>query len=60
VKILQVGSPKAWTNSPRKHSPKQIRKIADSIIEFGWATPILIIATTEKFFANVNIPTGFI
>lgn len=30
------------SNNPRTHSKKQIRKIADSIQEFGFVTPILV------------------
>lgn len=32
----------AATRNPRTHTPKQIRKIADSIVEFGFTNPLLI------------------
>ena len=39
---LPIENLKERKNNPRTHSKKQIRKIADSIKEFGFVTPILI------------------
>src|SRR5271170_6386095 len=42
VKLRAVKSLIPHAGNPRTHSAKQIRKIADSIVEFGWTVPILI------------------
>lgn len=31
-----------YVNNARTHSPTQVKRIADSIKEFGWTNPILI------------------
>ena len=42
VKLRAVKSLILYASNPRTHSAKQIRQIADSIVEFGWTVPILI------------------
>lgn len=42
VKLRAVKSLMPYAGNPRTHSAKQIRQLADSIIEFGWTVPILI------------------
>ncbi len=42
VKLRAVKSLILYAGNPRTHSAKQIRQIADSIVEFGWTVPILI------------------
>jgi ParB-like chromosome segregation protein Spo0J len=31
-----------YARNPRTHSPAQIAKIAASIVEFGWTSPVLV------------------
>jgi DNA modification methylase len=42
VKLRAAKSLILYAGNPRTHSAKQIRQIADSIVEFGWTVPILI------------------
>jgi DNA modification methylase len=37
-----IGELKPYPNNARRHSRKQLRKIADSLRRFGWTNPILI------------------
>jgi len=39
---VPVSSLKPYPNNPRKHTPKQIRQIADSILKFGFTNPVII------------------
>jgi ParB-like chromosome segregation protein Spo0J len=42
---IKLRAPKSlilYAGNPKTHSAKQIRQIADSILEFGWTVPILI------------------
>jgi ParB-like chromosome segregation protein Spo0J len=42
VEYREVASLKPYARNPRTHSPKQIRQIADSIVQFGFTLPILV------------------
>ena len=42
IKHLPLSSLKMREDNPKKHSPKQIRQIADSILQFGFLIAILI------------------
>jgi DNA modification methylase len=42
VEVLPLSALKPYERNARKHSPKQIRQIAKSICNFGFANPILI------------------
>jgi DNA modification methylase len=46
VSYRQIGELKPFERNARTHSKKQIRKIADSIRQFGWTNPILVNAET--------------
>ena len=41
VEELPIGSLKPYSRNPRTHSPKQVRRLADSIRTFGFTNPIL-------------------
>lgn len=42
IEYRPVENLKAYANNPRKHSEKQLAKLAASIIEFGFALPVLV------------------
>ncbi|MBV1868414.1 MAG: ParB N-terminal domain-containing protein [Marinosulfonomonas sp.] len=42
IRRVPVNSLTPYANNPRTHTNKQIRQIADSILEFGWTNPVLI------------------
>ena len=42
IKLRAVKSLTLYAGNPRTHSTKQIRQIANSIVEFGWTVPIVI------------------
>jgi len=42
IRKAPVNSLTPYANNPRTHSKKQIRQIADSIVEFGWTNPVLV------------------
>jgi DNA modification methylase len=42
VKLREAKSLILSAGNPRTHSAKQIRQIAESIVEFGWTVPVLI------------------
>jgi DNA modification methylase len=42
IKASPAAILKSNRRNPRKHSPKQLRQIADSIVTFGWTNPIII------------------
>jgi DNA modification methylase len=42
IRHVPVKSLTPYANNPRTHTKKQIRQIADSILEFGWTNPVLI------------------
>ena len=42
IEYLETASLKPWANNARTHSRKQVRQIADSIEQFGFANPVLI------------------
>lgn len=39
---VPVSSLKPYSNNPRKHTPKQIRQIADIILKVGFTNPVII------------------
>ena len=39
---VPVSSLKPYPNNPRKHTPKQIGQIADSVLKFGFTNPVII------------------
>jgi ParB-like chromosome segregation protein Spo0J len=42
IELRPVSSLALYANNPRTHTKKQIRQIANSILEFGWTNPVLI------------------
>lgn len=40
--LCAIEALKPYPGNPRVHSPKQIKQIADSIVEFGWMNPALV------------------
>ena len=42
VELVDVDSLTPYGRNARRHTRKQIRKIADSIEEFGWTNPVLV------------------
>lgn len=42
ITVVPLGSLTPYAHNARHHSPKQIRKIARSLVEFGWTNPLII------------------
>jgi DNA modification methylase len=47
VEYLSIATLKPYPKNARTHSKKQVRKIADSIVAFGFTNPILVDATSS-------------
>ena len=47
IRYVPVKSLTSYANNPRTHTKKQIRQIADSILEYGWTNPVLIDGETS-------------
>jgi ParB-like chromosome segregation protein Spo0J len=42
IEFMGIAALKPWPRNARTHSKKQIRQIADSILQFGFTCPVLI------------------
>jgi len=47
VTYVPTDSLTPYANNPRRHSPKQIQKIARSLDEFGWTNPLIVTRAGE-------------
>lgn len=43
---------KRYKRNARTHSPEQVQKIANSLLEFGWTNPILVDVASEEIIAG--------
>ena len=52
IELWEIGQLVAYSNNPREHSPDQVRRIASSISEFGFLSPILVDRESREIIAG--------